>query len=106
MQTDFQLTQHLTSPTLISGSSATLIDHVISTILLSVSSIFQAVGITDRLFNARSSRVYNYNSYTHAPWSLRNLLTRRPEAVAHERSEGATKGLRVYKFRRLHGACV
>ena len=29
-----------------------------------------------------------------------------PEAVALERSEGATKGLRVYKIRRLLGACV
>ena len=43
------------------------------------------------------------NSYTHAPQSLQILETRRPEAVAHERSKGATKGLRVYK---LHGACV
>ena len=27
-------------------------------------------------------------------------------AVAHERSEGATKGLRVFKFRRLLGVCI
>ena len=43
------------------------------------------------------------NSYTHAPQSLQILKTRRPEAVAHKRSKGATKGLRVYK---LHGACI
>ena len=46
------------------------------------------------------------NSYTHAPRSLQILLTRRPEAVAPEHSEGATKGLRVYKICRLRGACV
>ena len=31
---------------------------------------------------------------------------RAPRAVATERSEAATKGLRVYKIRRLRGACV
>ena len=46
------------------------------------------------------------NSYTHAPRSLRILYTRRPKAVAPERSEGVTKGLRVYKIRRLRGVCV
>ena len=46
------------------------------------------------------------NSYTHAPRSLRIIKTRRPKAVAPERSEDATKGLRVYKIHRLHGACI
>ena len=39
-----------------------------------------------------------HNSYTHAPRNLRIFVTQRPEAVAHEHSEGATKGLRVYKI--------
>ena len=30
----------------------------------------------------------------------------RPKAVAHKHSEGTTKSLRIYKLRRLHGACV
>ena len=35
-----------------------------------------------------------------------NFINQRCEAVTPERSEGATKGLRVYKIRRLHGAYV
>ena len=30
------------------------------------------------------------------------FINLKARAVAHERSEGATKGLRVYKFHRLH----
>ena len=38
--TDFQLTQHITGPTRVSGSSATLIDHIISTSSLAISNTF------------------------------------------------------------------
>ena len=41
------------------------------------------------------------NSYTGTMWSLK-FINLKAWAVAHERSEGATKGLRVYKFHRLH----
>ena len=44
---DFQLTQHIKDPTRISGSSATLIDHIISTSSLTVSNVYQASGISD-----------------------------------------------------------
>ena len=56
-------------------------------------------------YNKDSARCI-LNSYTHAPWSLQILETRRPEALAHEHSEGTTKGLRVYKICRLHSAYI
>jgi len=37
---DFQLTQHMTNPSHIGGSSATLIDHIISTSSLTISNTF------------------------------------------------------------------
>ena len=32
----------------------------------------------------------------------KKFINLKARAVAHEQSEGATKGLRVYKFHRLH----
>ena len=40
-------TQHIKDPTRISGSSATLIDHIIGTSSLTVSDVYQASGISD-----------------------------------------------------------
>ena len=51
------------------------------------------------------SGTYLDNSYMHEPRNLRILLTRRPKAVL-KHSQGATKGLRVYKICRLCSACV
>jgi len=44
---DFQLVQHVKDPTRIGGSSATLIDHIISSNSLTVTSVFQVSGISD-----------------------------------------------------------
>ena len=35
-----------------------------------------------------------------------NFINLKADAVVHGRCKGDTKGLRVYKIRRLHGACV
>ena len=58
--------------------------------------------------NQEQKLIYCYVivTYTHTPQGPRNLETRRPEAVVHERSEGATKGLKIYKFCRLHCGCI
>ena len=65
---DFQLTQHLSSPTRVSGSSATLIDHVISTITLSVSNIFQTAEITDHLMQVVDFSVSPSRSPSRLMW--------------------------------------
>ena len=44
---DFQLVQHVKDPTRISGSSATLIDHIISRNSLTATNVFQVSGISD-----------------------------------------------------------
>ena len=44
---DFQLTQHIQDPTRVCDTSATLIDHVISTSSFSISNVKQAVGVSD-----------------------------------------------------------
>ena len=46
--------------------------------------------------------VHVNNSYIPRPRDLRDVETRGPKAVAHERSEGATKGPRGSKSRRSH----
>ena len=45
--TDFQLAQHIMDATPVCGSSATLIDHIVSTSALDVVNSFQASGISD-----------------------------------------------------------
>ena len=44
--------------------------------------------------------------YTMESTDLINSKAQLCKAIAHEHSEGVTKGLRVYKIHRLHGACA
>ena len=44
---DFQLSQHVTAPTRVTESSATLIDHLLTTPSLAVSRSYQTIGLSD-----------------------------------------------------------
>jgi len=49
---DFQLTQHIRDSIRVCDTSATLIDHVISTSSFNVSNVIQAVGVSDHRIQA------------------------------------------------------
>jgi len=47
MLSEFQLTQQVTAPTRVIESSATMIDHLLTTTSLSVSQSYQTIGLSD-----------------------------------------------------------
>ena len=47
--TDYHLVQHISEPTRITDTSATFIDHIITTPCIAVHSVYQSVGLSDHM---------------------------------------------------------